>query len=156
MKRTFFRTAFLCLLLFAGCSAGQSVRESIAVPAPSPGERAVAAAEEMVGRPYKLSGETPAGFDCSGLVRYSYLAAGIDLPHHTLDLKQRARVVRPGDDLRKGDLVFFDENGKKYSHVGIYAGENLFIHAASTGRAVRIDSLNDPYWKEHFLDARRL
>ncbi len=155
MKRTFFRTAFLCLLLFAGCASPHSVSESVAVPVPTPGEQAVAAAEQMVGRPYKLSGETPEGFDCSGLVRYSYLAAGIELPHHTLELKRRARIVHEGE-LRKGDLVFFDENGRKYSHVGIYTGGNLFIHAASTGKAVRIDSLDDPYWKEHFLDARRL
>jgi cell wall-associated NlpC family hydrolase len=155
MKSALFRSALFCLLLFAGCSSPHSVSGSVAVPAPTPGERAVAAAEQMVGRPYKLSGETPEGFDCSGLVRYSYLAAGIDLPHHTLDLMQRARIVH-GSDLQKGDLVFFDENGRKYSHVGIYAGENLFIHAASTGKVVRIDSLADTYWREHFLDGRRL
>ncbi len=155
MKSSLFRSALFCLLLFVGCSSSRSVSESVAVPVPTPGERAVAAAEQMVGRPYKLSGETPAGFDCSGLVRYSYLAAGIDLPHYTLGLMQRARIVQ-GTDLQKGDLVFFDENGKKYSHVGIYAGDDLFIHAASTGKTVRIDSLTDPYWKEHFLDARRL
>jgi cell wall-associated NlpC family hydrolase len=66
-----------------------------------------------------------------------------------------ARVVRL-QHLRKGDLLFFRENGRLYSHVGIYAGGNEFIHAASSRGRVRIDSLLDPYWKERFLDARRL
>jgi cell wall-associated NlpC family hydrolase len=109
----------------------------------------------MIGRPYLYQGKTPAGFDCSGLVRYSYLAAGVDVPRGTGDLRQASRPVGNGD-MRKGDLVFFDRNGNKYGHVGIYAGDGRFIHAPSAGKTVRVDILLDPYWKERFSGARRL
>ncbi len=159
MRLRSFRTFFFCLcLVYTGCSSTLAREELIAeppVPVLTTGEQAVAAAEQMVGKPYRRSGVTPAGFDCSGLVRYSYLSAGLDLPHQTRELKRLARVVDPAD-LRKGDLLFFTERGRKYSHVGIYAGDNLFVHAARTGKSVRIDSLLDPYWQEHFLDARRV
>ena len=118
------------------------------------GDKASATALTMVGRPYKFKGDSPSGFDCSGLVRYSYLAAGMDVPHSTSSLRDHTRPVFTRD-MRKGDLLFFNESGKKYSHVGIYLGNNLFVHAPSTGRMVRKDNLQDPYWKTHFLGARR-
>ncbi len=117
-------------------------------------EKVLATAWSMIGRPYKYRGENPAGFDCSGLVRYSYLAAGMDVPHGTGELKQLTHYVREGE-MRKGDLVFFERDGKNVLHVGIYAGDNRFVHAPRPGKAVRIDSLLDPYWKERFIDARR-
>lgn len=120
----------------------------------SVGDRAADTALTMVGRPYQYKGDSPAGFDCSGLVRYSYLTAGLDVPHGTNALRQRTRPVF-SRDMHKGDLLFFNEEGKKYSHVGIYAGDNSFVHAPSTGKHVRADSLEDPYWKKHFLGARR-
>ncbi len=109
----------------------------------------------MVGKPYKFKGDTPAGFDCSGLVRYSYMTAGLDLPHGTTALRQLSHSISLRD-LRSGDLLFFNEEGKKNSHVGIYTGGNWFVHAPSSGRHVRVDNLQDPYWQEHFLEARRL
>lgn len=119
------------------------------------GEKAVQAAWGALGRPYRFTSTGPREFDCSGLVRYCYRAEGLDLPHGTKDLMRIAHVV-PRWQLRKGDLLFFQERGRDYSHVAIYAGENRFIHAASSGKAVRVDTLLDPYWKERFLDARRL
>lgn len=121
---------------------------------PAAGEKAAKTALSMVGRPYKYKGDSPEGFDCSGLVRYSYLAAGVDLPHGTGALRPRTLPVDLRD-LRKGDLLFFNEKGKKSSHVGIYLGNDLFVHAPSTGMFVRTESLLDPYWKSHFYDARR-
>lgn len=118
------------------------------------GEKALAAAWRMIGKPYRFAGSGPDAFDCSGLVRYSYMNAGIDLPHQTAEIKQFTRPISL-HDLRKGDLLFFEENGREYSHVGIYAGNNKFIHAASSRKKVLVDSLLDPYWQERFLDARR-
>lgn len=117
-------------------------------------DKAADTALSLLGKPYKFKGDTPAGFDCSGLVRYSYLTAGLDIPHSTNALRQQTHPVR-SRDIRKGDLVFFTQLGKKYSHVGIYVGENHFVHAPSTGKSVRKDSIEDPYWKKHFLGARR-
>jgi murein DD-endopeptidase len=143
----------VALLLF-GCAAAPPARR-IEGYSPAAGDKAADTALTMVGRPYKYKGDSPSGFDCSGLVRYSYLSAGMDLPHGTGALRQHSRPVL-SRDMRKGDLLFFNESRKKYSHVGIYLGNNLFVHAPSTGKAVRKDSLDDPYWKKHFLGARRL
>lgn len=142
----------VALLLF-GCVAAPPVRH-IEGYSTSVADKAAATALIMVGRPYKFKGDSPSGFDCSGLVRYSYLAAGMDVPHSTYSLRDHTRPVFPRD-MRKGDLLFFNESGKKYSHVGIYIGNNLFVHAPSTGKTVRKDTLQDPYWEKHFLGARR-
>ncbi len=120
----------------------------------SVGDKAADTAVTLLGKPYKFKGDTPAGFDCSGLVRYSYLTAGMDIPHGTSALVRQTHPVS-SRDIRKGDLLFFTQLGKKYSHVGIYVSDNRFVHAPSSGKSVRMDSIEDAYWKKHFLDARR-
>ena len=122
---------------------------------PSAGEKAAITATDMIGRPYRYRGDTPAGFDCSGLVRYSYLAAGVEVPHGTRALMSVTRSVGSLRDARLGDLLFFSQQGRKYSHVGVYVGNDQFVHAPSTGGSVRRDSLSDAYWKKHYLDTRR-
>ena len=139
-------------LLAAGCAAAPWKR--VGGYSASAGEKAASTALSMIGRPYKYTGDTPAGFDCSGLVRYSYLTAGMDLPHGTSALKNITRSVGL-KNARKGDLLFFVQEGKKYSHVGIYVGRDQFVHAPSTGGKVRRDRITDPYWKKHYLDTRR-
>ncbi len=136
------------IMSFPGCT-NRKEKEFV-----STGEKVLTIARGMVGRPYQYQGETPSGFDCSGLVRYSYLAIGRDVPHATSELKEAGRRVEEGD-LRKGDLVFFERKGKEFGHVGLYAGDGRFIHAPSPGKYVRIDSLLDPYWKQRFSGARR-
>ncbi len=144
---------FLCLamcLLFACVSTFSKPANSCATIIR---EKASHTALSMIGKPYKYTGNSPAGFDCSGLVQYSYQAAGMDVPHGTESL---VNITRPtGASLQTGDLVFFNERGKPYSHVGIYLGNDTFVHAPSTGGRVRKDSLNDPYWNKSFLEARR-
>jgi murein DD-endopeptidase len=117
-------------------------------------EHAAAQAVKMVGRPYKYGGASPSGFDCSGLVLYSYLKAGYALPRDTEHQRKAARPVKLSA-LRRGDLLFFDQEGKKNSHVGIYLGDGQFVHAPSSGKSVRRDRL-DAYWKKHFSEARRV
>jgi cell wall-associated NlpC family hydrolase len=139
-------------ILITGCA------HTPAKPVPgysrSAGDKAADTALTMIGRPYKFTGDTPAGFDCSGLVRYSYLTAGMDLPHGTKSLLAITRSVGL-KNARKGDLLFFIQEGKKYSHVGIYVGNDQFVHAPSTGGFVRRDSITDRYWNKHYLDTRR-
>jgi cell wall-associated NlpC family hydrolase len=142
----------IALLLFPGCATTPTKR--VNGYSASTGGKAAATALSMIGRPYKYTGDTPAGFDCSGLVRYSYLTAGMDLPHGTSALKNLTRSVGLRN-ARKGDLLFFVQEGKKYSHVGIYVGDDKFVHAPSTGGFVRKDSIASPYWKKHYLDTRR-
>ena len=116
--------------------------------------KAAQIASDMVGKPYKQNGNSPDGFDCSGLVQYSYLQAGVELPHGTRLLLRTTETV-PRRETRAGDLLFFDEDGKRSSHVGIVLAEGEFVHAPATGGYVRTDSLADPYWEKRFREARR-
>jgi cell wall-associated NlpC family hydrolase len=109
---------------------------------------------KMVGKPYRYGGAAPSGFDCSGLVVFSYRQAGVHLPHSTERQREGSRSIRRSS-LRRGDLVFFDLEGKKNSHVGIYLGDGRFVHAPSTGKHVRTDRLDAPFWRRHFSEARR-
>lgn len=118
-------------------------------------ERAAAHAVTMLGKRYRYGGSTPsAGFDCSGLVQYSYRQAGVSVPRSTEEQRRASRTV-PVSALRPGDLVFFDQEGKKNSHVGIYLGSLEFLHAPSSGKRVRKDRLDSPYWRKHLSEVRR-
>ena len=111
-------------------------------------------AATMVGKPYRYGGNTPQGFDCSGLVYFSFQRAGLNVPRSTETQREKSRKV-PASRLTRGDLLFFNQEGKYSSHVGIYLGRNRFVHAPSSGKRVRVDSLTDPYWQKHLVDARR-
>jgi cell wall-associated NlpC family hydrolase len=108
----------------------------------------------MVGKPYRYGGASPSGFDCSGLVHFSYRQAGVAVPRSTEDQLRAAKPVR--GSMQRGDLLFFDQEGKKKSHVGIYLGNGKFVHAPSSGKRVRTDTLDSRYWKKHLSEIRRL
>ncbi len=118
-------------------------------------DQAASQALKMLGHPYKFGAAGPKAFDCSGLVQYSYGLAGIAVPRST-DRQRLATHRIKVAELQRGDLVFFNQDGKKNSHVGIYLGGGSFVHAPSRGTAVRSDHLNDPYWKKHLSEARRV
>ena len=121
----------------------------------STAHRASTFTAQMVGKPYRTGGAAPAtGFDCSGLVQFSFRQAGVILPRSTAQQRHAAERVRVSH-LRHGDLVFFDLQGKKNSHVGIYVGDGQFVHAPSTGKRVRKDRLDSPFWRKHLSEARR-
>ncbi len=118
----------------------------------------VLSAMNFVGVPYRRGGETAdQGFDCSGFTRYVFEnSLGLVLPRRA---DQQARevglmpVVR--EDLRPGDLVFFNTMRRAFSHVGIYVGEGRFIHAPRSGSEVRVEDMRQPYWSRRFNGARR-
>jgi murein DD-endopeptidase len=153
------RAFFLVLiLLLAGCASPPRTPVSSAGstrPTAELRDDAAMHAQQMVGRPYKYGGASPAGFDCSGLVLYSYKRAGLVLPHGTDKQRALSRSIKVAD-LRRGDLVFFNQEGKKYGHVGIYVGDGRFVHAPSSGKSVRTDRLDTPYWRRHLSEARRI
>ena len=147
------------LFAFSGC-AGAPTAPAASSGSTKPavadrGDAAAALAAKMVGKPYKYGGASPSGFDCSGLVYYSFKQAGVALPHNTTQQRAASRLVKVAD-LRRGDLLFFDQEGKKHGHVGIYLGEGRFVHAPSSGKSVRSDALSNPYWKKHLTEARRI
>ncbi len=153
-------SAVIAASCLAGCAATpvpetKSAEVSIAKHAPaSVPERAAAIAIEQVGAAYRYGGASPAGFDCSGLVQYSYLEAGRAVPRTTSQLWTTAGAV-PFEDLQVGDLLFFRFDGK-LSHVGIYVGDEKFVHAPSSGRTVTIDSLDADYYRRALMRAGRL
>ncbi len=112
-------------------------------------------ARDMLGTPYRYGGASPAGFDCSGLVYYSYRKAGINVPRTSSEQFRQSERVRLSD-LRPGDLIFFRLLQDKPSHVGIYTGGGRFIHAPSGGKRVSYASLTDPYWEARVIGAGRL
>jgi cell wall-associated NlpC family hydrolase len=111
-------------------------------------------AEQLIGAPYRYGGMTPAGFDCSGLVYYSFLQAGLRLPR-TSQLLLQAAIPVPLNTARRGDLLFFDIEGKA-AHVAIYLGNRRFVHAPASGRSVEIATLDNPYYLQHFHQAGRV
>jgi cell wall-associated NlpC family hydrolase len=152
------KLAFLVLAPFAlaACSSvpasdpvGYSADRSAAAA------RAADSARKMLGKPYRYGGSGPAAFDCSGLVTFSYRQAGVALPHNTEKQRRASKHVKVAE-LRRGDLLFFDQEGKKNSHVGIYLGNGQFVHAPSSGKHVRSDRLDNPYWKKHLSEVRRI
>jgi cell wall-associated NlpC family hydrolase len=151
-KRT--RMSLCAALLLSGCASTTPSTTRSALSEATSGS-AASHALAMVGKPYRPAGSTPAGFDCSGLVQYSYAKVGVRVPRDTQALLKVSSPVDAGG-LRRGDLLFFDSDGNKLSHVGIYVGARRFVHAPSKGGKVRTDSLDAGYWRKHFVGARRL
>jgi cell wall-associated NlpC family hydrolase len=135
-------STILVLVLTACASAPSLGSRAPAEVSTAVAERAAGHAAKMVGKPYRFGGATAsAGFDCSGLVQFGYRQAGLVLPHNTEAQRRASQPVRLSS-LRRGDLVFFDQEGKKNSHVGIYLGDGRFVHAPSSGKVVRSDRLD--------------
>jgi len=118
----------------------------------------VLTAMNFLGVPYKRGGSTEeAGFDCSGFTRHIFeMSMGLVLPRKA-DQQAHAPGLVPvkRDELRPGDLVFFNTLKRTFSHVGIYVGEGKFIHAPKPGGEVRVEEMSLAYWKKRFTGARR-
>jgi cell wall-associated NlpC family hydrolase len=112
---------------------------------------------ELIGVRYKFGGQSPErGMDCSGFVRYVFeQVTGVTLPRSARDQAKVGESVDL-DELKPGDLVFFNTRKHAYSHVGIYLGDNTFIHSPNKKGSVRVTSIDGRYWKHRFDGARRL
>ncbi|WP_118179160.1 C40 family peptidase [Paraburkholderia phosphatilytica] len=117
----------------------------------------VVGALNMIGVRYRWGGNTPdSGLDCSGFVRYVFQdTLGLSLPRRAEEMSHVGEKVRLAD-LKPGDLVFFNTMRRAVSHVGIYIGDNKFVHSPSTGSTIRVDDLDDGYWEKRFTGARRI
>ena len=119
----------------------------------------IAYAESLLGTPHVMGGYSPSGLDCSGLVKLAHAQFDVDLPRSSHDQGRYGTIISEGEELKRGDLVFFHSTYSKphlITHSGIYLGENKFIHT-STSRGVTISQLFDSgYWQKHYLFATRL
>ena len=131
-------------------ATGQTPGGETVVPA-SAYTGVVGVAMRYLGTPYVWAGAAPGGFDCSGLVMYSYEQVGVSLPHSSYAMWDYGVPVSR-DQLEPGDIVFFDGLG----HVGLYVGGGDFIQAPQTGDVVKISSLDDGYYAANYVGARRI
>ncbi|MFN4148499.1 MAG: C40 family peptidase [Rhodocyclaceae bacterium] len=174
MKKTLTVTLFLLWAMVAPAQADESAAQLPSLPAmqtttaelPQASFMSRAAsgigatidrALDFIGLRYKRGGSSPeTGFDCSGFVRYVYNETlGLVLPHNAKALAQQGERIEKSE-LQPGDLVFFDTMRRAFSHVGIYLGDNLFIHAPRSGARVRIEDMSDRYWSRRYNGARRI
>jgi hypothetical protein len=131
----------VCLFVFASSALAEDV---------------VDLAARMIGRPYVWGAEGPDAFDCSGLTQFVYQEVGIDLPRRAIS--QSTFGDPAGRQLQRGDLLFFSTDSRQslVTRVGIYEGDGVMIDASKRHGRVRRDDLDDPFWVERFMFARRV
>ncbi|OWQ85764.1 hydrolase [Roseateles aquatilis] len=118
----------------------------------------VLSAMNFLGVPYKRGGNSVSnGFDCSGFTRHIFeMSVGLVLPRRADEQAKLSSLVPiKKEDLKPGDLVFFNTMRQTFSHVGIYVGEGKFIHSPRVGGAVRVEDMREAYWAKRFTGARR-
>lgn len=139
-------------LILAACSSTPATRTAAF------GSKAdvVGTAWSAIGTPYRSGGSSEAGYDCSGFVMAIYKQkTGVSLPRSAEYQAAATQKISP-KDLEPGDLVFFNTQHRSNSHVGIYVGDNQFIHSPSTGSRVRLEDMRQTYWNKRFDGARRV
>lgn len=118
-------------------------------------ERVILFAKKLLHLPYTFGGTGAFGIDCSAFVQRVYNAVGINLPRSAREQFTKGEMI-DRNELTKGDLVFFRTYASFPSHVGIYLGNNLFIHASTLNKRVTIDSMDTPYYVKRYIGAKRL
>ncbi|MCK4744283.1 MAG: C40 family peptidase [Sulfuriflexus sp.] len=148
------------VLLFSACSSQPTyVNDNPRATSPrhqaDSSQQVLNFALQQQGVAYRYGGSRPAtGFDCSGLIQFSYGQVGKRIPRTTRAQYQSSRAI-PLSKIRPGDLLFYETEGRRPGHVALYLGRGEMIHAPSSGKHVRISRLNNPYWRTRLLAAGR-
>lgn len=155
---------FLLILLLLLCSACTTMHHEVPAAAPKtesmPNEAMndlAIYAMSLAETPYRYGGNSPeSGFDCSGFVRHAFLKSlGLQLPRTSLEMSRVGEALQE-DQLRPGDLVFFNTQQQPFSHVGIYVGEDRFVHSPKSGKSIVIVNMRENYWRSRYNGARRI
>jgi cell wall-associated NlpC family hydrolase len=162
------QTSLLAFALGAQCALADGSRnalapaqeEDLAAAAPSVRDSAQAVMDralELIGVRYRRGGDSPqTGFDCSGLVNHVFREVrGLILPHSSRAISKTGLSIAK-DELQAGDLVLFHNLRNAVSHIGIYLGDNRFVHSPRPGQAVSIADLRERYWARRYFGARRI
>lgn len=150
MFKKFFATLTMTAMLSTGFTAMGDIHK---VEAASYKNKAISVAKGNLGVKYKWGGTTPKGFDCSGLVKYSYSKAGKSLPRTAAEMYKKGKKV---SSPKTGDLMFYAPNkASKPTHVSIYMGSGKMIHSASS-KGVSVSTTNNSYWKPKYIGARSI
>lgn len=161
--RFFILTGLLACLLLPP-TAGATNRHKLLHPADSvhlaarQSSDVLSRAVNSLGTPYRWGGTTPEkGFDCSGLVKYAFGEIDdVELPRTSSAMARSGGKQVSRNQLQPGDLLFFRLRSRRIDHVAIYLGGDRFIHAPRRGKAVSIDTLEKPFWKRHYVMAKRV
>ena len=161
--------SLLALVVLAVVATGCAAKGVVATPRPFPGATVPPASAELPvsiqpavislalslrGTPYRNGGSDPTGFDCSGFVQWVFARQGMALPREVRQQYQIGDDI-DSDDVRPGDLVFFETVARGASHVGIALGGGEFVHAPSSTGVVRIERYTSGYWADRWVGARR-
>ncbi|MDR0931299.1 MAG: C40 family peptidase [Clostridiales bacterium] len=119
------------------------------------GNQVISYAKQFVGVPYVYGGMSPNGFDCSGFTKYVYAGLNVSI-NRTAQAQYSNGISVNREDLQPGDLVFFGSSTSNISHVGIYVGDNTFIHAKSPGKPLGYSQLSENYYAKRYVGAKRL
>lgn len=153
-RRMLLAVGLLGALYLQGCASRSGGGGGAAGSQPELRRSIVMNAMAHLGGPYRYGGRSPAtGFDCSGLVAYAYQQAGVRLGGSAADMAERTQPLNRSE-LAFADLVFFNTLGAKFSHVGIYVGDQRMVHAFNERTGVRLDSLRNPYFAQRITGYR--
>src|SRR5262245_32748831 len=157
-------TLFLLAACVAGCSSAPEPRSDQAprdwdgsggaATVRNRGDALANFALTLRGTRYRYGGATRDGFDCSGLVFYTHRQFGLTVPRTSREQAEQAEEIKPRK-LARGDLVFFKIGSRKVNHVGIYIGDQRFVHAPGAGKPVTVNSLDEEFYADTFSSAGR-
>jgi len=113
-------------------------------------QHVVSIAQQLIGAPYRYGGTTPSGFDCSGFTQFVFKQANISIPRTAAQQRDSTQTISSLRQLIPGDLIFF-KTSERSNHVGIYVGNNQFVHTSTGQKQVKKSNLQNNYWRRHFV-----